>query len=85
MTAMESFEQAVHHKSMHEISDDLHAEKTDCDERENRESFHRYVYFLVTMRMRPSCTTDTTKSPSREKMAPPANPRAFEVEIDVWS
>ena len=36
-------------------------------------------------RARPSCTTLTTSRPSREKMAPPASPRAELVEMARWS
>jgi len=74
----------MHHESMHEISDCLHAKKTDGNEDEIGEAQH-VVYRLLTKRMSPSCTTDMANSPLLEKIEPPARPRAFEVENEVWS
>src|SRR5205823_14335588 len=36
-------------------------------------------------RIKPSCTTDTTSCPSREKIFPSASPRASEADGLIWS
>ena len=41
--------------------------------------------FHPTLRMRPSCITDTTSRPSRVKIDPDANPRDPNVDGVIWS
>jgi hypothetical protein len=84
VAAMQIAQCSMHHKSVHQVGDGLHTKKTDGNEEDISEAQH-VIYRLPIKRMSPSCTTDIANSPLLEKIEPPANPRALEVENEVWS